>query len=48
MKQLGENYRNALIEISEYCEGFEESVLTGTDFDESLDTDDFDAILDLI
>ena len=45
---LFENFRRALNDISDYCLSMDDSVFTASDFDSSMDNDDFENLLDLI
>ncbi|MCQ2515161.1 MAG: condensation domain-containing protein, partial [Ruminococcus sp.] len=41
-------FHNSLVELADYCNGYEDTMFTASDFSDDLDNDEFDSILDLL
>ncbi|MCQ2515209.1 MAG: condensation domain-containing protein, partial [Ruminococcus sp.] len=48
MNRLANLFKNSLIELSDFCINYDENVYTASDFDNSMDNDDFANLLDML
>ena len=45
---FAQHFHDTLVEIGEYCVNKDETVITASDFDSSMDEEDFEGIVDLL
>ena len=48
VKMFAQHFHDTLVEIGEYCVNKDETVITASDFDSSMDEEDFEGIVDLL
>ncbi|MEE1282733.1 MAG: condensation domain-containing protein, partial [Acutalibacteraceae bacterium] len=48
IKEFVEEFRSSLLRLADYCNGYEDTMFTASDFSDDLDSDEFDSILDLL